>query len=72
MITAILIMLWLVSCGLCTVAGFFTAQKHKTQKTAVLPEPSAEEQKRFAQEMREMENFFAYDGSEQSISVNTQ
>lgn len=65
MITAILIMFWLVTCLFCAAAGFLIGKNRKKQNNPALPEPTAEERKRFAREMREMENFFKYDGTEQ-------
>lgn len=66
MITVILIMVWSLCCALCAAAGYMAGRQHKKQPPVVPAEPSAEEKKRFAREMREMENFFAYDGSEQT------
>lgn len=66
MITAILMILWLTSCALCTGAGFWLGRRSRRPKAAAQREPSAQERRRFERELREMENFFAYDGSEQA------
>ena len=71
MITAILVMLWLVSCAGCMAAGFFFGYRYKHPRPTALQEPNKEEQKRLDKETREMENFFSYDGSEQEDTVNT-
>jgi hypothetical protein len=71
MITAILIMLWLWSCAVCVIAGYLAGKRNKKSKTVAPPQPSEQERKRFEREMREMENFFAYDGSEQTEALHT-
>lgn len=71
MITAILIMLWLLSCALCAGAGYLAGGRNKKPKTVAPPQPSEQERKRFEREMREMENFFTYDGSEQTETLHT-
>lgn len=61
----ILVMLWLVSCALCTAAGFFVGQNYKKPKPIKEPELTEAEKRRIERERKELENFFLYDGSEQ-------
>ena len=65
MLTAILIMLWLLTCATCAVCGYFCAinkRKSEPPKANVLSEEEAKKQKRAADELS---NFYKYDGTEQ-------
>lgn len=67
MLTAIIIMLWLLTSALCAVGGYFYAMKDKkhnklSQKTNNLSEEDAKKQKRASDELS---NFYKYDGTEQ-------
>lgn len=66
----ILVILWLVSCALCTAAGFFLGKNYKKPKPITEPELTEAEKRRLERERKELENFFLYDGSEQK-TVNT-
>lgn len=68
MITAILIMIWTVTCALCAIAGFYIGKKSRKPKAAAPIELSELEQSRYKRELAEMENFFSYDGSEQNLA----
>ena len=68
----ILTMLWLTSCAVCTAVGFFIGKNFKKARPPVEAVLNDIEKQRSEQAKRETENFFAYDGSEQSDSVNTQ
>lgn len=65
MITAILIMLWLISCAVCAALGVYIGRSRKPQRPVVKAEPSEEEKRQLERELREIENFFKYDGTEQ-------
>ena len=65
MLTAILIMLWLLTCAMCAVCGYFYAiktKRNKPPKTNTLSEEEIKKQKRVEVELS---NFYKYDGTEQ-------
>lgn len=66
MITQILIltMIWLFTCAMCAVGGFFIGRKAKKKRISVPPSAPAdkEEIERFR---KEMDNFYSYTGTEQ-------
>ena len=67
MISVILIMLWLLTCTLCAVGGYFYALKDKkhTKPPPGVNTLSAEEEKKESKTKAELSNFYTYDGSEQ-------
>ena len=66
----ILVMVWLTSCAVCTAVGFFSGLRHRKHRPAATVEITEEEKRRAEREIRELQNFFDYDGSEQK-PVNT-
>lgn len=68
----ILITLWLIACAVCFAIGFFVGlRKRPKQISKPPPEPLTEEQERKIKKMeKEIENFWAYDGTEQSKDFN--
>lgn len=58
----ILVMLWLITCAVCTFVGFFVGRISIKRKPATKPAPPSLRQK-IAQ--KEFENFMNYDGTPQ-------
>jgi len=65
--TLILIMLWLLTCALCAISGYFYALKDKKHiKLQQVADPLTAEEARKADKVKaELSNFYKYDGSEQ-------
>ena len=65
----ILIIVWLLSCFICGLTGFYAAKENvfgkRRKRTASQAEPSESEIYRRDKKQREEENFWAYDGTEQ-------
>ncbi len=60
-------MLWLLTCALCAIGGYFYAVKDKRHiKLPPMAEPLTAEEERKAEKIKaELSNFYKYDGSEQ-------
>ena len=60
---SLICVLWLMSCAVCVLVGFFVAKNRKSRK-AVKPIDSSE-QKRLEREQQELLNMLTYDGTPQ-------
>ena len=69
MTTLILIMLWLITCFISAVMGFFIDHKGKPFFKAKMP-PQSEKERKEAEIMRkDIENLYSYTGKERDINT---
>lgn len=61
----ILTMIWLFTCAMCAVGGFFIGRKAKTKRINTSCEGKASETEEAKRFKKEMENFYNYTGTEQ-------
>lgn len=60
----ILTMIWLFTCAMCAVGGFFIGRKAKKKRTSV-PPPAPADKEEIERFKKEMDNFYSYTGTEQ-------
>lgn len=69
MTTLILIMLWLITCLISAVIGFFIDRKSNARFKTKMP-PQSEKDRKEAEAMRkDIENLYSYTGKERDINT---
>lgn len=64
-ITAFVLLIYLILCGISFVGGFYLGKKKRPESTT--NEPSAEEKRQIERSRREFENFMNYNGRPQDV-----